>query len=633
MGIQFPQPRPIERPMPDEEVEFAEEKETGGAAAARILREHEVKYVFGIPGGHVWGIDTGLHKYGIRRIHMRHNQAGAYAADAYARCTLSPGICFGTAGIGVTDCASGINQAWQARSPVIALFGMHDWEGSRRGVLQEAYPSKLYESMTKWSVDIDDRRLIPLYLNWALRDCMVYPQGPIVLGFTTTALARRRRPKEVVGEMAGVAMASPSRTLADPLAVERVVKMLVEAQRPVIVAGEGVHWADASKELLEFAELLRIPVHTRRIARGAVPEDHPLAFGGGYRGNFWRDADVFLILGLRLGWFEEYGLPPFWPAQARRIVVQQSASDGWSPLPCEEFIQGDPKLVLSQMIDCAKRIMRGTDRAEWLEHLAACRRAYEEGLVQDEAEYENRSPIHPWILAQEVADLLDPSATIILDSFIGSTFLSDRFKARFSGQILDSGEAGGFGHGIGMGIGAQLARPGKPIFVLMGDAGMGVGAGDVETALRYNLPIVYLVCNTGSWYGGVDCWFQDQIDSWRMLPEVRYDRMYQALGCHAEYVTEPQQIKPALYRAFSSGKTAVVNVIVDPRVVHPWFEGLAFRLGVIAHQVDVNKIPEPFRTYLLEGRTPEVEAGLDRIGFPRSRPRRRVIAHDLVKCW
>ena len=153
MGRPHPKPGGTERPMPDEEVEFKEEEEpknylNGGKVVGRILKEHGIKYVFGIPGGHVWSLDTGFHEYGVRRIHMRHNQAAAYAADAYSRCTLSPGICYGTAGMGVTDSVSGINQAWQARSPVIALFGMHHWEGSRRGVLQEAYPSKIYESMT-----------------------------------------------------------------------------------------------------------------------------------------------------------------------------------------------------------------------------------------------------------------------------------------------------------------------------------------------------------------------------------------------------------------------------------------------------------------------------------------------------
>jgi len=267
-----------------------------------------------------------------------------------------------------------------------------------------------------------------------------------------------------------------------------------------------------------------------------------------------------------------------------------------------------------------------------LRHLERCRRSYEQALAEDETEYEQRTPIHPWVLAREIAEFLDPNATIILDSFLVSTYLTDKVKARFPGQILDSGEAGSFGHGIGMGIGAQLARPGRQVLVLTSDTSIGMGGGDVETALRYRLPVVYLVCNHGSLAGGVDCFFQGQVQSWDYLPNIRYDQIYQVIGAHGEHVTEPAQIRTALYRAFDSGRAAVVNVVVDNRVVHPWFESLSFREGVIAHQLDVGKIPEPYRSYLVEGRTPGVEAALERAGVPRSKTRKRVMAYDRATC-
>jgi len=178
-----------------------------------------------------------------------------------------------------------------------------------------------------------------------------------------------------------------------------------------------------------------------------------------------------------------------------------------------------------------------------------------------------------------------------------------------------------------------VARPGRQVFVLTSDTSMGRGGGDVETALRYNPPVVYLVCNTGSLAGGVYCWFQGQVDSWDTSPNLRYDKMFEAIGCLGKNVTRPQEIRPALYRAFDSGRAAVVNVAMDNRVVHPWFESLSFRLGVIAHQLDVSRVPEPFRAYLLEGRTPEVERELERLGVPRGKTRKRVLAYDRATCW
>ena len=627
--------RPIPRPKPQPEPPKPEEMQNlhGGRVIGRILQEHGVRHVFGIPAAYVWAMETGFHEHGIRRIQMREQQGAAYAADAYARCTRSPGVCFGSAGIGVTDSVSGINQSWLAKSPVIGLFGMHELDQSHRGAFQEVYPSLLCQTMTKWAVDIDDRHLLPLYLRWALRDCLVYPPGPVVLGLTLRALGTVRDEESLIGDVPREVMASPAPAQGDAATVQRVVELLMMAKRPVMVAGDGVYWADADAELRELAELLHIPVNMRRMARGAMAEDHPLAVGGAYRADFWADADLVLIVGLTLGWFERNGRPPAWPGRARRVLVQESATEGWAPLPVDEFIVGNPKQVLRQMLNLLK--VNGhepVERLAWQEHLERCRHAYEQGLAQDEDEYQQRVPLHPWVLAREIADFLDPNATIILDSFLGSTYLTDRIKARFPGQVMDAGEAGSFGHGIGMGIGAQLARPGRQVFVLTSDTSLGMGGGDVETALRYRLPVVYLVCNHGSLAGGVDCWFQEQVDSLNYLPNLRYDRMYEAIGCHGEYVTRAEEIKPALYRAFDSGRTAVVNVMVDNRVVHPWFETLSFRLGVIVHQLEVERIPEPYRSYLLQGRTAEVEEELERLDMPRSRTRKRIMAYDRATC-
>ncbi len=600
----------------------------GGRVVGSILRDCGVKYVFGIPAAFVWALETGFHEHDITRVHMRSHQGAAYAADAYARCTRSPGICFGSAGVGMTDSVSGIHQAWLARSPVIGLFGMHEWDQSRRGVLQEAYPSQICRTMTKWSVDLDDKHLVPLYLRWALRDCMIYPPGPIVLGLTMRALGAIRDEESLIGDIPHALMAPPSPSEGDPTAVERAVRLLVNAERPVAVAGDGVYWSDAADELRELAELLNMPVNMMRMARGAVPEEHPLALGGAYREDFWLEADVLLILGLEPG-SEWSGQPPAWPTEAKRIVVQESATDGGASLPSDEFIVGSPKLVLRQMLSCIRdRRYLPRQRANWLRHLHRCRCSHDEARAEDETEYEGHSPIHPWVLAREIAGFLDPNATVILDSFLVSPYLADKIKATFLGQLLDSGGAISFGHGIGMGIGAQLARPGKQVFVLTSDTSIGMGGGDVETALRYKLPIVYLVCTTGSLASGVDCYFRGQAYPWDYLPNIRYDQIYQVIGAHGEYVTAPDGIRPALYRAFNSGKAAVVNVVVDNRVVHPWLESLPFREGVIAHQLDVGRIPEPYKSYLLLGRTSEVEAALDRAGVPRSKTRKRAMSHS-----
>ena len=152
-----------------------------------------------------------------------------------------------------------------------------------------------------------------------------------------------------------------------------------------------------------------------------------------------------------------------------------------------------------------------------------------------------------------------------------SGWFTDKFKARFAGQLLDGATWAGVGHSVGMAIGAQLGRPGKQVVALLGDGGLGIAGFDIETAARYNLPVCYIVYNNSGWMNpsSQKLMLPDVKDSWCMLPDIRYDKVFAEMGCHTEYVTEPQQIRPALERSFKSGKTSVLNVIPDGSVMAP----------------------------------------------------------------
>jgi acetolactate synthase-1/2/3 large subunit len=235
----------------------------------------------------------------------------------------------------------------------------------------------------------------------------------------------------------------------------------------------------------------------------------------------------------------------------------------------------------------------------------AARERWERRLAEEEGGANTTGPLHPAVLSRQILDFLDPSATIIYDAFTATQYMTDRVKARFAGQILDSGEFGAVGHGVGMGIGAQLARPGKQVLVLMGDGGMGVGAMDIETARRYNLPVVYLVSNNSMWTSGLQHTFFGKTmgkSSFGMMPDIRYDRMFEVMDCHAEHVEKPEQIRPALERAFNSGKTAVINAVMDESVRHRIFrKPLAPMILSMLHHMDKDQIPEEGRRLIQEG--------------------------------
>jgi acetolactate synthase-1/2/3 large subunit len=265
--------------------------------------------------------------------------------------------------------------------------------------------------------------------------------------------------------------------------------------------------------------------------------------------------------------------------EAKCIQISETPSETCLMVPTDLEIIGNPGTVVRQMIGVAKKLVKkAPEREEWLKFLAESRSAVAERTAKEVKENWKNVPLHPAVVGQEVANFLDKSArdaTIIFDSFTGTAFFTDKLTARFAGQVLDCAEQGGVGHGIGMGIGAQLARPGKPVLVYMGDLGMGVGGMDIETAVRYKLPVVYLVnCNGIAMAGTQKVWFEKTKlfrngTPWGFLPNIRYDKMFEPLGVHAENVVKSDEIRPALERAFNSGKTAVVNVITDDVTPHP----------------------------------------------------------------
>jgi len=207
------------------------------------------------------------------------------------------------------------------------------------------------------------------------------------------------------------------------------------------------------------------------------------------------------------------------------------------------------------------------------------------------------------VLGASIAEVLDDSATVIFDSFTATSYLTDKLESKFAGQILDAGLHQPVGHGIGMAVGAQVARPGKQVLTLMGDGGFGISAMDMETLVRYRLPAVVVLMNNSSWASvaaGHDAFYPD-MGSWENTPGIRYDRMIAELGCHVEHCTTADSITPALERAFASGKTSLVHVLGDTDEIHP----LRLRIcwGDAWTRGDLDKLPQAAKELLRRNAT------------------------------
>ena len=549
----------------------------GGALVGRLLKEQNVKYLFAINGGHTFPILANLRNNGVQLIHMRHEQACAYAADAYARTTGTPGVCSVTAGCGLTNAVTGLCVAGLTGSAVVCIAGQHPTTEDYLGSFQEAYGSDVCRTFSKFVKRVIDWSTIEVDLRQAFREALSYPQGVALVEIPTNILYHGA---DASGQRPGAKVYDPDelRSQGDPRRIERALELLQQAERPLIVAGDGIFWSGASAELQELAELTHIPTYARRAGQGAIPEDHHLAVRGSWKKPFTGRADVVLAIGFKFWSGEHFGAPPTWNDKATYIQVDPVPSRiGWH-VPAEVAIVGDPKLVLRQLIDTAKRLKLDFSRhagSVWLQEVAQVRANYERTIDERERGTRDSVPVHPDRLARTLCEVMDQDATVVIDSFTLSGWMTQWFTARFAGQVIDAGPLAPVGHGVGMAIGAQLARPGKQVVLVIGDGGLGIGGWDIETALRYDLPVVTVLWNNSSWGPSFEQMplLKGRTDPFNMIENIRYDQMFAVMGCHTEHVEQPGQLRAALERAFKSGKASLINVVGDKRIGHPRLGG------------------------------------------------------------
>jgi acetolactate synthase I/II/III large subunit len=543
-----------------------ERRRTGARAAAQALVENGVTDLFGIHG-YINPVIEEACVLGARMWHFRHEQSAGFAADAYARVLRRPGVCFASASAGMANYLGALSQGVGALSPIVLLVGQHGTAGDRLETLQEGYAAECFKSVAKWTHRCTDWELNAFWVRKALMDAMTYPAGPVVLEFPlNTQFGFGPQPQRKY--VPGIGLPDVPKTQADPARVEAVVDRLLAAQRPLLVAGDGLYWSGGADTYRQLAEFLSIPASARRTARGAMPEDHALAYKASYRRRLFEEADLIVLVGMRAGELESWFEAPDWPrGEVEYIQINETPGELWLGLPSAHMLVGSASLVLQQILDAARTRRGGVPvaREAWITTLAQARERNQSRHKQSVQAHADHTPIRTAELCQAIADVIDKDATVIYDSYSGSLYLSEMLTAHFPGQILDAGPRVALGQGVGMAFGAALARPGKQIITLVGDGGIGLSGMDVETFSRYGVPAVVVVLNNSSWGGNAlaRTEIQPGIGSWDMTPGLRYDAVMQPLGCHVEHVERSADLRPALQRALASCKVAVVNVVAD----------------------------------------------------------------------
>ena len=533
---------------------------TGGHLVARTLRQAGVGHVFTLCGGHILPIYDGCLAEGVQIVDMRHEQACAHAGDAYARLTRNLGVAIVTAGPGVTDAVTGVANAYSARSPLLLIGGAAPLGLRGLGALQETEQVGLLRPITKGSWTVAETRQIPEVLTTAIRTALTGRPGPVFVEIPVDLLMTM-----VEDRLAPIPTDYVHRRPQAPDAdsVARLTELLAGAERPVVMAGGGVYWDDAAKDLQAFAERSGVPVFTNGAGRGCLPTDHSLAFSQA-RGFALGQADVVLVLGTPLDFRLGYGRAPSFAENAKVAMVDVD--------PAELGRNRPLALGLSAHIGLTLRHVGDVLPAALPARFAAWRDAVRE--KEDDAQArlmaERRSdgtPISHYRLAHEIAAVIDPDTTIVGDGGDVVGCVSRIVPLHRPGQWLDPGPFGCLGVGPSFAIAARLLRPDRRVLLVAGDGAFGLNGMEVETAVRFGLPMTIVIGNDGGW-GQIRnpqlSFFGAERAVATSLPFTRYDRMVEALGGTGLHVTDPAELRPALERALGAGGVACVNVELDP---------------------------------------------------------------------
>jgi acetolactate synthase-1/2/3 large subunit len=533
---------------------------TGGELVARVLKQAGVGHVFTLCGGHILPIYDGCVSEGLRVIDVRHEQAAAHAADAYARLTRNVGVAIVTAGPGVTDAVTGVANAWAARSPLLLIGGAAPLGLRGLGALQEMEQVALLRPITKGAWSVAETRQIPEVLTTAIRTALAGRPGPVFVEVPVDLLLTRVEDR-LAPIPAGYVHREPA--LADPGGIARLAALLAAAERPVVMAGSGVYWDDAAKPLATFAERAGVPVFMNGAGRGTLAHDHPLAFAQA-RGWALGHADVVLVLGAPLDFRLGYGRPPTFAEDARVAMVDCDGTELGRNRPLEVGIVGHIGRVLDQLVDALPR--DAAARAEaWRARVAERER---DGRAKLDAQAASDDvPVSHYRWAAEIAKAVTPDTIVVGDGGDVVGCASKFVPLSRPGQWLDPGAFGCLGVGPSFAIAAKLLHPERRVLLVAGDGAFGLNGMEMETAVRFGLPMTCIIGNDGGWgqirNPQVSFWGEERAVG-TSLPVTRFEKMVEALGGRGVYVTDPAAIGPALITALASNDVWCINVALDP---------------------------------------------------------------------
>ena len=567
---------------------------SGGELIARMLQKEGVEKVFGIIDGTYFGFYSALHRLGIEIVTPRHETCAAHMAGAYARLTGRLGVCMASNGPGVANLLPGLVVEQGEGNRVLAITSARRpsiMYPDRGGSYQCFDQSGVIGKIAKWSAAVSSFDRVPELMRKALRKS--YEGRPGVVHVDVPETIMNGKFKAEVAFWAPHQYRQTEPIEPSPAQIAHAAQILIECSAPMIHAGSGIIHSGAYNALRRVAELLHAPVTTSWAARGVLPETSPLAIPMPHvklNHKVRNDADAVLVLGSRIGETDWWGRPPYWrrPSEQKTIQVDIDGDMLGLNKPADLAIVADARRFLELLGDELAR--RQNDLR--LESRRARVAGYGKTMKEDREGWDKALsdmavPMHPAHIGAVCREVFPEDSVLVADGGNATIWAMFYHQVNVPNTVVSTFKFGMLGAGIAQAVGAAIARPGKPVCCIIGDGAMGFHPQEVETAVRNNAQVVYIVLCDKQW-GMVKMNQQFMLRPFKTmlfkhldpdetikadLGEIEFDKLGQSMGAYGERVSDPAQLKPALQRALASGKCAVIHVDVDP-VKHMWAPGL-----------------------------------------------------------
>ncbi len=534
----------------------------GSEILVEALKRENVKVIFGIPGGAMLPFYDALYDSDITHILMRHEQGAAHAADGYARASGKVGVCVATSGPGASNLTTGIANAYMDSVPIVALTGQVPTIMIGRDAFQETDIIGITMPITKYNFQIRDTKDIPKIVKMAFKIATHGRPGPVLIDV----------PKDVQEKDVDITFPEninirglkevPEPSLEK---LKEVAKIIINAERPLLLVGGGVIISNASREVLELSEMLLIPVVTTLMGKGAFPEDHPLSLGmigmhGRKAANLATyECDVLIAIGTRFSDRSTGNVKCFAP-QAKIIHIDIDPSEIGKNVEPYIGIVGDARKVLRRLIEILKEYKK-KENTEWYRKIQELKKEYPIKMDYDDI------PIKPPRIMKELQEVISDDDIITTEvgqcQMIAAHFLT-RKKPR---TFITSGGLGTMGFGFPAAIGAKVARPNVNVIDIAGDGSFLMTMQQLATCVEYNINVVVAILNN-NYLGMVRQWqelfYNKRYSAVYLGKSTDFVKIAEGFGAKGIRVERPSEIREAFIQAFKENSPVVIDFVIDP---------------------------------------------------------------------